>query len=74
MHSFDRDLMNTSLNILISGTEQNYAKSAAFDCFAEIEALEQILSLYRYGSDVSCVNASEVGTITPLTSHSSHRL
>ena len=67
MHSFDRDLMNTSLNILISGTEQNYAKSAAFDCFAEIEALEQILSLYRYGSDVSCVNASEVGTITPLT-------
>ena len=67
MHSFDRDLMNTSLNILISGGEQNYAKSAAFDCFAEVDALEHILSLYRFGSDVSCVNASEVGTITPLT-------
>lgn len=59
--------MNTSLNILISGEEQNYAKSASFDCFSDVEALEQILSLYRFGSDVSCINASEVGTITPLT-------
>ena len=67
IHSFDRDLMNTSLNILISGVEQNYAKSAAFDCFADVESLEQILSLYRFGSDVSCINSSEVGTVTPLT-------
>ncbi len=59
--------MNTSLNILIAHADKNYAKSAAFDCFADIEALEQILSLYRFGSDVSCVNASEVGETTQLT-------
>ncbi len=59
--------MNTSLNILIAHADKNYAKSAAFDCFADIEALEQILSLYRFGSDVSCINASEVGETTQLT-------
>ncbi len=58
--------MNTSMNILISHEERNYAKSAAFDCFSEVEALEQILSLYRFGSDISCVNSSEVGIITQL--------
>jgi len=67
MHSFDRNLMNTSFEILIPNGERNYAKSAAFDCFDETEALEAVLSLYRFGSDVSCVNASAVGEITPIT-------
>ena len=67
MHTFERELMNTVFTVRISGVEQNYARSAALDCFADTEALENILSLYRYGSDISCINASEVGEITPLT-------
>ena len=59
--------MNTVFTACISGVEYKYAKSAAFDIFSETDALENLLSVYRYGSDISCVNSSSVGSLTPLT-------
>lgn len=67
MHTFDRELMNTQFLISIAGDDFEYARSAALDCFAETEALEQILSMYQFGSDVSCINSSNVGDTTPIT-------
>lgn len=67
MYTFERELMNTMFTIRISNAKENYARSAALDCFADTEAMEKILSMYQFGSDISCVNASEVGDVTQLT-------
>jgi len=71
MDKFDAEMMNTSLEISISGERQNYARSAALACFSEAEALDGMLTMYRFGSDISCVNSSDVGAITPLTREAS---
>ncbi len=67
MHTFDCEAMNTTLSIQFDGVDYIYAKSAAFNCFDRTHAIEDLLSMYRFGSDISCVNSSKVGTVTKLT-------
>ncbi len=67
MHTFDCEAMNTTLTVQIDGTDFIYAKSAAFDCFEKTRAIEDLLSMYKFGSDISMLNSSKVGALTKLT-------
>lgn len=67
MHEFDTEAMNTSLNMQICGVDYNYARSAAIDNFKALERIENLLSIYIEGSDISLVNCSKVGEIVKLT-------
>lgn len=67
MHTFDCEAMNTTLTLQIDGSDFVYAKSAAYDCFEKTAAMEDLLSMYRFGSDISVLNSSKVGALTKLT-------
>ena len=63
MDTFSKEAMNTEMEIRICGADFNYARSAAEDCFSEVFMLEDLLSMYRLGSDVSMVNTCPKGEV-----------
>ncbi len=67
MDTFSKEAMNTEMEIRICGADFNYARSAAEDCFSEVFMLEDLLSMYRLGSDVSMVNTCPKGEVCKLT-------
>lgn len=67
MHEFDTEAMNTNMVIRICGVEYNYARSAALECFHDLEMLESLLSVYIEGSDISMINSANVGETVKLT-------
>ena len=67
MDIFSKEAMNTEIEIKICGADFNYARSAAEDCFSEVFMLEDLLSMYRLGSDVSMVNTCPKGEVCKLT-------
>lgn len=67
LHEFDIEAMNTSLRIQICAEDFIYAKSAAFACFAKTAAIEDLLSMYKFGSDISMINSARTGDVVKLT-------
>lgn len=55
--------MNTDFEIQMLAKSELYAKSAAYDLFAELERLEGDLSMFIDGSSVSMMNSLKVGEI-----------
>ncbi len=60
-YKFDAKSMNSVLEVSVCHESENYAKSAALDLFDEIEKLEDILSMFRDGSDICAINALKPG-------------
>ncbi|MFI3291768.1 MAG: FAD:protein FMN transferase [Opitutales bacterium] len=58
---FEREFMNTRLEINIVGKTFNYAKSAANDAFNLVERIENVLSMYIETSDVGLINSGKIG-------------
>jgi thiamine biosynthesis lipoprotein len=55
-HRFEHRAMNTLFEIIIANHEPEYARQASAAAFAEIDRLENMLSRFREGSDVSRIN------------------
>ena len=66
-HTFDYELMNTSLQILLPNIDEQYAKSAAYDCYCKLSIVEDLISMYRTGSDIAMLNEHNVGGIVKIS-------
>ncbi len=67
MDVFDCEAMHTSLFIKISGEEYSLARSAAMDCFERVRYIENLLSLFVFGSDIDMINTSRIGEAVKVT-------
>ncbi|MBE6413021.1 MAG: FAD:protein FMN transferase [Verrucomicrobiaceae bacterium] len=65
-HTFDYELMNTSLHIVLPNIDEQYAKSASYDCYCKLEIVEDLISMYRSGSDIAMLNEQRVGGIVKI--------
>ena len=66
-HTFDYELMNTTFQMLLPNVEENYAKSASYDCYCKLSIVEDLISMYRYGSDIAMINENRVGGVVKIT-------
>ncbi len=66
-HALDYELMNTTLQILLPNVDQNYAKSAGYDCYTKLSNVEDLISMYRSGSDISMLNENPVGGVVKIS-------
>ncbi len=66
-HTFDYELMNTSLQIVLPNVDEQYAKSASYDCYCRLENMENLISMYKYGSDISMLNSEKIGGIVKIS-------
>ncbi len=64
---FSHEAMHTELTLRLLSDDFRYAKSAACDAFDLVDSLENLLSMYKEGSDISIVNALKVGEMAVLT-------
>ncbi len=65
-NTFDYELMNTTLQILLPNVDERYAKSAAYDCHSKLSIVEDLISMYRSGSDISMLNETNVGGVVKI--------
>ena len=63
MHKFEREAMNTTMELTIDGVEKNYAASAAEDLFWALGNLEEQLSMFISYSEISIINLMKPGDI-----------
>lgn len=61
MHNFEHQAMATRFLLTISGEEPEYAQSVAQRCFQRLDELEEILSRFVAGSDISRINKLKAG-------------
>ena len=65
-NEFDYELMNTTLKFLLPAMDARDAKSASYDCFGKLEIVEDLISMFKYGSDISMINESPVGSVVKI--------
>lgn len=65
-YSYHYEVMNTTFSLNIISDSVRYANSVAEDLHREIISLEETLSMFKYGSDVSIINSMKVGEICNL--------
>lgn len=53
---FEHEAMATTFELRIVTDDRQYAGQAAAECFAQLDRLEALLSRYREGSDIACIN------------------
>lgn len=58
---FTHEAMNTTFSLRLRGRDEAVARGLATECFARIDALEDLLSRFRGGSDVRRINRLEKG-------------
>lgn len=58
--------MNSPLRLSICHASESYAYSAAMDCFARLDYIEGLLSLYIPHSETDILNSSRVGRVFKL--------
>lgn len=63
IHTFEHPAMGTTFTVRLSGVDAHRAAEVASVGFRELDRLEQQLSRYRRGSDVSRINALSAGQI-----------
>lgn len=59
--------MATDFSFWLGGHEPEYLRSAAFEAFATIDAIEDRLSLYREASDVARINLARPGELVRVS-------
>ncbi|MCP5532236.1 MAG: FAD:protein FMN transferase [Akkermansiaceae bacterium] len=71
---FSHEAMNTTFTVRIRGQEETVARGMAHECFARIDALENLLSRFREGSDVARINQLAAGETLYLSEECHHCL
>ncbi len=69
IRQFRHKAMNTMFELYIAGEEDNYASQAAHEVFKEIDIIENDLSKFIPGSDISKINNSPVNTAVVVGEH-----
>ena len=67
-HRYDYELMNTDIVFLFPNIDEQTAKTVAYECYNLIKSIEELISLYGYGTDISMINESPVGVPVKITS------
>jgi len=67
LHRFSHEAMATNFEIFIHADDFTYARGAAVDAFRVLDQLEQELSRYIENSDISRINALQVGERTQIS-------
>ncbi len=65
-NKFNYEVMNTSLDILLPNIDFRDAKTIAYESFQRLCYLEDLLSMYRAGSDIAMLNEIPVGEVIKL--------
>ncbi len=60
-HRFEHQAMGTIIELHLAHKDASYAAAAAAELFRLIDRLEQLLSRYRPNSDISRINALQIG-------------
>lgn len=64
--NLEYELMNTTMTFVFPNVDERYARSAAYDCFIKLCAVEDLISMFRTGSDVSMLNEVPVGRVVKI--------
>ncbi len=69
LHRFAHEAMTTTFEAVIANEEARYARQAADAAFAEIDAIERVLSRYQESSDIAQLNRSQPGVWVKTNEH-----
>lgn len=63
---FEYEFMNTSLRIVLPNASEHTARTVAYECEHTVLEIENALSMFKYGGDISMLNNAEAGEILKI--------
>lgn len=63
---FEYEFMNTSLQIVLPTADARTARTVAYECEQTVSNIEDALSMFKYGGDISILNNAEVGEVVKI--------